>query len=136
MFEFHPHTADIRMKVVAPTLDKIFEAALMGMSEILKEGHCSKNFNYNIHSIIEIEAKDRTCLLIDFLSEALSLSYTEKAVYCKLMVQDLQNNKLKATMLGTPIDGLDEEIKAVTYHEAKLAKNNSGLWETFIIFDI
>ncbi len=136
MFEFHPHTADIRMRVVAPTLDKIFEAALMGMSEILKEGHCSENSNYIIHSTIEIEAKDSTCLLIDFLSEALSLSYTEKAVYCKLKVNELQNNKLKVTMLGTPIDCVDEEIKAVTYHEAKLIKTKDDLWETFIIFDI
>ena len=37
---------------------------------------------------------------------------------------------------GTRINNFDEEIKAVTYHEANVIKNKKGLWETCIIFDI
>ncbi|MEJ1222486.1 archease [Sediminicola sp. 1XM1-17] len=136
MFEFHPHTADIRMRVEAPTLVKIYEAALLGMAEILKEGLCKDESNFDLESTIEIESKDNTCLLIDFLSEVLAHSYAEKAVYCRLEIQELQDNKLKVTLFGKHIDSLDEEIKAVTYHEALLIKNNNDQWETFIIFDI
>jgi SHS2 domain-containing protein len=135
-FEFHPHTADIRMKVEAPNLKELFEVALLGMGEILREGWCNGHHNLPMKVTINIESKDRTCLLIDFLSEVLSLSYAKKAVYCQLQISTLRTTKLEGCILGAPVNFLDEEIKAVTYHEANLIKNQRNQWETLIIFDI
>jgi len=134
--EFLPHTADIKMRVEAKTLEELFKVAMRGMAEILKEGRCNERHNWPLEANISITSKDRTCLLIDFLSEVLSLSCSEKAIYCQLQITTLGAKKMEATIFGTAIDDLDEEIKAVTYHEAKLEKNNNGLWETFVIFDI
>ena len=135
-FEFHPHTADIRMKVEANTLTEVFETALLGMSEIMKEGFCNRPYKGSLKVDLRITSKDRTCLLIDFLSEALSVSYNEKAVFCQLHIIKMGTNLLEASIYGATIDKFDEEIKAVTYHEANLIKNQQNKWETFIIFDI
>ena len=41
-----------------------------------------------------------------------------------------------ADISGIPVNEFDEEIKAVTYHEAHVSKINDKQWETYIIFDI
>ncbi len=32
--------------------------------------------------------------------------------------------------------GYEEEIKAVTYHEAEVIQNHKGIWEMIVIFDL
>jgi SHS2 domain-containing protein len=41
-----------------------------------------------------------------------------------------------ATIKGNRVSYFDEDIKAVTYHEAAVKQNNEGQLETVIIFDI
>ena len=135
-FEFLPHTADIRMKIEAETLPQLFNAGLKGMSEILKENHCSQNNEIKIRKITTIKASDVTCLLIDFLSEVLTYSYTENAIFCELNFMEFSEQLLSAEILGSPVDAFSEEIKAVTYHEAAVNRNSSELWETVVVFDI
>ena len=72
--QFLPHTADIRMKIGASTLQELFIAGTRGMNTILKEGFCDQNDQFEKKASIEIQSSDYTCLLIDFLSEVLSLS--------------------------------------------------------------
>lgn len=133
--EFLPHTADIRMKIEGSTLEELFVAGVLGMGNILKEGFCNQN-GVLVHTFkIEITAADQTCLLIDFLSEVLSISYAEKAIFCEVEFLKLTQATLIAEIHGKRVEGFDEEIKAVTYHEAEVHGNNRG-WETLIIFDI
>lgn len=136
-FEFLPHTADIRMRIEAETLPQLFQAGLRGMSQILKEEHCLGDQKQDLRRVFAINATDVTCLLIDFLSEVLTLSYTEKSVFCELNFVDFSEKLISAEISGTAIpDGFDEEIKAVTYHEAAVTQNADGLWETIVVFDI
>lgn len=135
-FQFLSHTADIRMKVEARTLPLLFQVSLKGMSQILKENHCSPDREYEIKKITTIKAPDVTCLLIDFLSEALTFSFTNKAVFCKAAFIEFSEQELSAEISGSRIKSFNEEIKAVTYHEADIKRNIAGLWETVIVFDI
>jgi len=134
--QYLPHTADIRMKIKGSTLKELFVAGMIGMGNILKEGFCNKNTPIDSKSKIEIHALDRTCMLIDFLSEILSHSYAEKSIYCKVEFQEFTSNKIKAILFGTHTNKLDEEIKAVTYHEAQVHRNRNNQWETLVVFDI
>lgn len=134
--QYLPHTADIRMKIMGSTLEELFVAGMIGMGNILKEGFCDNDNPIDCKAKIEIHALDRTCLLIDFLSEILSFSYAEKSIYCKLELSELTATKIKATLFGSHTSKLDEEIKAVTYHEAQVHRNRNNQWETMVIFDI
>lgn len=134
--QYLPHTADIRMKIKASTLQELFIAGTIGMNNILKEGFCDQNNQLEQKAKIEIQSSDYTCLLIDFLSEVLSLSYAEKAIFCKAHILNFSRYKIIAEIFGSSIDHFEEEIKAVTYHEANVKKNDSNQWETCIIFDI
>ena len=134
--QYLSHTADIRMNIEASTLQELFIAGTRGMNAILKEGFCDQNNLFEKKASIEIQSSDYTCLLIDFLSEVLSISYTEKSIYCKVRILKFSKYKIIAEVLGKTIDHFEEEIKAVTYHEANVQKRNDNQWETCIIFDI
>ena len=135
--QYLPHTADIRMKIEGSTLEELFMAGVLGMGNILREGFCDKNGPFVLKSKIELMAQDQTCLLIDFLSWVLSTSYSEKAIFCEVVFFELTRKKIRVEIHGSQqAQGFDEEIKAVTYHEADVHKNNNGDWVTLIIFDI
>ena len=134
-FEFLPHTADIRMRIEGETLPELFDAGIKGMSHILKENQRNKQ-GQKYSEIIAVKSADVTCLLIDFLSELLAMSYTKKLVFSEVKFLEFSEQLLSAKVSGSAIDSFDEEIKAVTYHEADIKRNKSGKWETMVVFDI
>lgn len=134
--KYLPHTADIRMFIEAATMPELFLAGLKGMSNILKEGVCDERNSFNSRVTIRTISGDHTNLLVDFLSDVLTQTYANKVVYCKMKVMHYNEYEIVANLFGYPTDNFDEEIKAVTYHEADVKKNKDNHWETMIIFDI
>ncbi len=139
-FEILPHTADVRLRVKGETLKDLFEQAVLGMAQILKHNVniAKSNANYAKRKVL-ITAPEPTILLIDFLNEVLTASYEEKVVFptCRVNVARQRGRlKLEAEIFGAKVDGFDEDIKAVTYHEAKIVKNLEGDLEAIITFDI
>jgi SHS2 domain-containing protein len=135
-FDILPHIADIRLKVSADTLNGLFKAALDGMNFIMKNKFTEVNTSCEFRSKIEIISLDVSMLLIDFLSEVLTLSHKNKACYKINGFEILDNSKITAVIEGSRVDGFDEDIKAVTYTEAEIVKNNLKQYETIIVFDI
>lgn len=135
-FEFLSHVADARMHVVGATCEEVFHAALSGMNEMLKHGFCVEKHPSTIQLEVSLSSPDSTCLLIDFLSEVLTLSHIHNAIFCGIEIHELNEKELKLTLSGSAVTNFDNDIKAVTYHEANLCQNQDGEWETMLIFDI
>jgi SHS2 domain-containing protein len=142
-YKFLSHVADVRLKVEGDSLEELFLAALEGMGNLIKKDACVSNPEQNEQSTeellkekIEISSSDTTALLIDFLSEVLTYTQVNKAVYCKAKIEKINNNFLSVTIFGKHVDKFDEDIKAVTYHEAEIKKNEAGNFETVVVFDI
>jgi SHS2 domain-containing protein len=107
------------------------------MTEILRESFCRERpgpLTYRRRVILA--SVDTTALLIDLLSELLTSVHTERILFCKIDVHHLDQRQLDCTVSGDPMDALDEDIKAVTYHEADVRQGPDGRWTTMIIFDI
>lgn len=135
-FRILSHTADIRLKAEASSLKELFSSALEGMNEIIKKDFCASEKSFTMKEEISVASSDTTALLIDFLSEVLSLSQQNHALYCFAEFSELKDKSLKAKLSGKKVDEFDEDIKAVTYHEADIKKNTNGRYETVVIFDI
>ncbi len=135
-YKIIPHTADVRLYLTADSLEKLFETALEGMNEILKKGYCKKIKTYKSCAKISFSSIDQTALLIDFLSEVLTLSHIKKQVICRVKFTKLDSNNLNAAIFGSIIDKFDTDIKAVSYHEAEVIINDKGYYQTTIVFDI
>ncbi len=133
-YSFRKHTADIRMNVKGKTLEELFQDALSGMVKVMSPAQLREA--RAIKREIAIEASDATALLVDFLNEALALMHTECEAYAVVRFRSLSEYSLEAELEGYKTESFDEDIKAVTYHEADVKKNNKGEWETILIFDI
>lgn len=134
--EYESHTADVLMRVTGSNMNELFGNCLRGMNNILKNGFCDAIDHYDVNISIKIKSIDNIGLLIDFLSEALSQTYVQKSIFCKVNFNMLTARQLQAQIFGKRFDTLEEEIKAVTYHGADIYKNGTGHWETKVIFDI
>ena len=76
--------------------------------------------------------------LIDWLSELLFLYETEHLVFSRFEVS-LDGSELQATCFGQRVDEavheLHHEVKAITYHELKVVRENDH-WLAELIVDI
>jgi SHS2 domain-containing protein len=134
--QFLPHTADISIQVEADTLEELYLASLLGMNQILRDGYCEQPPPSSIEREIVIRSVDATTLLIDFLSSALTHTYIERAIFCHLDIKEIGDHFIRAVLKGSHVEYFEDDIKAVTYHDAELIQTRNGKWKTPIVFDI
>ena len=134
---FYPHTADVRLKVTGGTRGDVFRLALEAMAELMKENFCrTGKEDFFREEKLELKSIDGTSLLVDFLSEVLTLSHINKSIYCEVIFVALTETEIRASVRGKATDRFDKDIKAVTYHEAELKINEKGQWESILVFDL
>gem|GEM_PF-324869 len=134
--EYLPHIADIRMKIQGSTQEELFRAGMEGIGRILKTSVFESVAKADQIQQFSLESVDITALLVEFLNEVLMYSHTQKAVFFKLEIGYIDEHKLTAKIFGVRVEDFDDDIKAVTYHEADVIINESGIFETIIVLDI
>jgi SHS2 domain-containing protein len=131
-----PHTADLRIKVEATDLEDLFRGALEGMCRILWDVEKPEPIQKDQLKLLITHAPDATVLLIDFLSEVLTLTLSKKTLFREMRIVSMDEYHLDCIIIGSKVEGFDDDIKAVTYHEAEVVQNGLGNWETLVVFDI
>lgn len=130
------HTSDVAIYAEGFSRRELYSNALWQMNQILLPGHCQKAEHYDCLLRVHVRAPDPTALLIDFLSEALALTYIQKALFCYTYFDVMGTTELRARLYGNWYGHVENEIKAVTYHEAHVSRDNSGRWATPVLFDL
>ena len=125
------HTADWELEVWATDLEGLFESAARGMFAMC--GARGRPDERQVHKF-SLEAVDYESLLVSFLQELLYLSEMEGRFIDTYELQ-IEPYHLEAMVAGTPLAGLDKEIKAVTYHNLKIVPTEDGL-RVRIVFDV
>ena len=135
-FQVLEHVADVRLRLDADGHAELLRAGLDGMNEILKPGFCRAAPPPASRERIVLDAPDATVLLVDFLSAILTRVHVHRALYCAADLQLAGETGLVADLEGTPVDALDTDIKAVTFHEAEVTRDAAGRWSTRLVFDL
>ena len=134
-FQFINHTADIGIRVEAPTLEVLFETAALAFTELVTS---AESLDCLVERTFKLEEDDIETLLVSWLQELLYLLDTEQLVFARFQVK-LQDFSLEATAAGEVFDPdrhmIKTEIKAVTYHQLEVAESDQG-WQAQVIFDI
>lgn len=130
------HTADKGLKVEAENLQDLFKTSVQGLAHLCREDLADSAETASESYIIDVEAEDITGLLVDFLSEILTMSHIHRMVFLKAEIDQLEEKKIRSEIYGKKVDYFNEDIKAVTYHQADIRKNDKGNYETTIVFDI
>jgi len=132
MYEIIPHTADVRLRVTAPGLEELFADAVRGMYGVMRahpgEEHVEREIA--VH-----DSADTTALLVDFLNEVLGRAHVGKELFTGVAFTRFEAASLEATLTGVRGTSFEEDVKAVTYHEADVHREG-GNWTTMLVFDI
>ena len=134
MLKIESHIADVRIKLMAGSLEDLFSEGMKGLYAILRP--IGENKNQVSRISVHLNGQDKTILLIDFLNEVLSRSLVNRCVYKEFTSFHLQGNTLKASISGYKIRSFTTEVKAVTFHEAEITEISSRMLQTTIILDI
>lgn len=125
-------TADVKLRVFGKSPEELFQNAASGMLEILKPNCAEKP----VERKIMLEAADQNDLLIDFLNELLYQMHVKKECYKEISLKFKNEEKLEARLKGFKLRGFGEEIKAATYYNLRIFKNERGMFECEVVFDI
>lgn len=130
------HTADVRMKITADSMEDLFSESAFALCRTLfgeyKIEEPVKTFE------IEASGKDDEEMVVNFLSEVLFLTETEYIVPQKITVS-ICGNEVKGHIEGVDFEREKHsggtEVKGISYYGLSLSKNEYG-YELIIIFDI
>lgn len=132
MYELVPHTADVRVRVTAASREALFADAMHGMYAAM---HAHRGGNAVQHTIRVDDSADMTALLVDFLNEVLARAHVAHELFTDVRFTRFEECSLEAELAGVAPASFDEDVKAVTYHEADVRREGDA-WTTMLVFDI
>ena len=125
------HTADWELEAWAPDLAGLIEQAAMGMSALCGAVLASDS---RLMETLEVLGEDSESLLVGFLSELLYIQENRNIGFEKLSVS-ISGGKLTARVVFRDLVSIQKEIKAVTWHNLKIAAHE-GVSRVRIVFDV
>ena len=125
------HTADWELEVWAPDLAQLLTQVARGMYWLM--GACLRDAP-RVQREIKFNGIDAESLLVSFLQELLYLFEGEGLGFdqFELSIEDGQGS---ARLVGAPMESVNKEIKAVTYHNLSIREGRRGL-EARLVFDV
>jgi SHS2 domain-containing protein len=130
------HTADMGLEARADTLRELFEALGEGLAEVI----CPREqVAAGQTRRLELAAEDLEALAVDFLSAVLNVIQAQRFMVCGVSVAQASQGSVKAELSGEPFDPAGHEIlrevKAITYHQLKIAPEGDH-WTGRVILDV
>lgn len=132
------HTADLRLEVYGKTTEELFVSASQTLADILTGNQKLLSHMMAVAEKISIQSLNLNTLLVDFLNEVLAKSHINKAVYKVKSITVIASGakqSLEAEIIGNKVPKFEEDIKAVTYHEVNIKKEN-GIFKTLLVLDV
>ncbi len=130
------HTADIGIVVNGQDLKALFENAGHAFFHLLTD---LRKVKPRVERKVEVGSESLERMMVDWLSELLYLHDVENLLFKTFEVDSIGKDGLRARVAGEPfqegIHVIKTEIKAVTYHQIQVAKENGG-WRAQVIFDL
>ncbi len=131
-YEILEHPADLKIRAYGQNLSELFNNVLLAMTEAMKPRVIEQNF---ISQKIDLKANNLENLLIDFLSEVIYQTDLNNLVYSRAEFDKINEQELSGKIFGQKIKTLETEIKAVTWHDLEVKKENNQ-WRAILIFDL
>lgn len=135
-FELFDHTADLGIRVTAPTPADLVPAAVDGLYAAIGElrptgGAAGEPWAF------ERRAVEPSLAVRDLLQSLIVLFESRQAMVRELVVEAFDEHRLSVTGRAVPVDGaasaLLREVKAVTYHGLLLRPVSGGFEAEFIV---
>jgi len=133
-FEEISHTADVKIRARAPTLDALFTEAFLALMQVVY----GKDRKLGIRKEIRIESDTIESLVCDFLSEVLFIAEVEGLVFSQAEIT-IEGMHLTAVLTGESFDPVRHssgtEVKGISYSGLVIQKEANG-YMLDILFDV
>jgi SHS2 domain-containing protein len=127
-YEWIDHTAELELRIEAPTEAAVFEHALQAVRELLVDSDSGESVSREL----VIEADDRAALLAAWIEELVYLAETEGLVPERVTAIQLHGGGLAASITASSAEP-PHLIKAATYHRLQFEPSNGGFRATVVL---
>jgi len=135
-FEILEHTADVGLRAFGGDLAAVYENAARGMLSLMVSPASVRPAE---EETLTVRGADAVNLLVEWLHEILFRFDARGRVYAEVRVEEIAEWRLCARLLGEAFDPerheVIDEIKAVTYHAARVAREGNR-WVAEVLFDV
>jgi SHS2 domain-containing protein len=129
MYEWRSHTAEIELRVVAPSENGVLADAADAFGRYVELDRGGEPARHEL----DLEAPDRGSLLVALLEELIFLADTEG------FVPDRSELCVDGARLFGVLEGrrtrIDPIVKAATYHGLRFERNGD-VWDARVVFDV
>jgi SHS2 domain-containing protein len=129
MYEWRSHTAEIELRVVAPSENGVLADAADAFGRYVELDRGGEPARHEL----DLEAPDRGSLLVALLEELIFLADTEG------FVPDRSELWVDGARLFGVLEGrrtrIDPIVKAATYHGLRFERNGD-VWDARVVFDV
>lgn len=134
--ETFDHTADLGLAARADTLGELFQALAEGLADVI----CPRaKLRPQAETTIAVTAEDVEALAVDFLWKVMDTIQAEHRMVAAVEVREIDETHVTAALACEDFDPARHEvlteIKAVTYHELKIARDGDA-WTGRVILDL
>jgi SHS2 domain-containing protein len=134
-YEVLEHTAEVELKVHAPTWPSLLAEAGRALSARLWGGQVAPPRAQGTWRHLDLESADRDALLVDWLNELLYHAEAEWWVPVEFVVEEASETKLSARVRGVPVAAAPAAVKAATLYGVGVAPGPAGL-EATVVLDV
>lgn len=125
------HTADRSVQVWAESPAGLFEQAARAMFTLMIDIDTVPPAR---RRSVSLEAGDLETALIDWLNELIYQRETRGEMYSEFGVA-LADGRLSGWFAGSPGSPTHAVVKAATFHDLHVERDNAGVWRATIVFD-
>ena len=134
-WELIDHTGDIGLRVRAPSFELLLAESARGMFEQIAD---LSGVRLQLEEVVVVEAEEPGELFRAWLAELLYKFSADGRIYVDFDVT-LEPGRVRGRVRGERYDParhpLRTELKAVTYHQLRVAQEKDG-WIAQVIFDV
>jgi SHS2 domain-containing protein len=128
------HVGEWRVEIFGDNLEDVFHE----MARVIAREAGPGSDSHGPWEDLEIHARDREGLLVDYANELIGRSEAQSRSYDELrdlVVTDEPQPFLSARVRGREVMAWRSPLKAATYHGAELLREGRG-WRANILFDV
>lgn len=131
---FEEHTGEVRLELTAPSCEELFAEAGRALAELMLEGEGVVPPSAP-GRVVEVHARDRAALLVEWLNELIFLSEISKQVFPRVQVERVDETHARGRVAGLFPETLKTAVKAATLHGVRV-ECSGGRWRGSVVLDV
>ena len=127
------HAGELEVELFAPTQAELFAEAARTLAEVIA-GAVPTAIGATHH--VALQARDRDSLLVAWLNELVLLGERDGCVYGDVVIDELTDGRLRATLRGAPLLAPRTQVKAATFHGLRMRSSPIGGVTATVMLDV